>query len=297
MATVALLLFVAIAVMPVAATWPWPQWPSNNDTFIKPANGMRSLGDNYNNANFSYNGNDSYYFWMVNGTQGMNAIHITSSPATPYGQLTNTSSTSGRFYVSSTGGHTGEDNVLLLIAINSTNQTDIDRFSIHLDVSGYNFVPQTGADAPPFTDNITYTGDYYNSSTLSRTFNASDFLKNTTGTPSNVSQIWKFAPLNNYPVYGGQDMSIDQPFRFILADLNVGAISTRFTPYYTYLYDNGTVNITYDIMSGPSSSAIISFNTYVFNADASQAKRTVHWINALYKNGGTEPSGWKVTPS
>ncbi len=294
MATVALLLFVALAVMPVAAVFPWPQWPSNNDTFILPANGMRTYGDAETEyVDFSYNGNGTYYFMMLNGTQGMNSIHITNKSSSAFGQLTNTTSESGIFYITSTDGHTAVDNVLLLIAINSTNTSDIDNFAIDMNVRGYNFIPQDGANAPPW-DPDDYQYVYYNASTLSRTFTASDYMKNESAT-SNVSQRWKFAPLDNYPIYGGQDMSIDQPFRLILADLNVGAISNR-SPYNPLMIDNGTVNVTYDITSNPSSSSIISFNAYIYNEDANQAKRTVHWLNALVPNAGTAPSGWKVTP-
>ena len=130
---------------------------------------MRSLGDNYNNANFSYNGNDSYYFWMVNGTQGMNAIHITNVTSNFYGGVYNNQSTYGTFYVSSTDGHHGVDDVLLLVAVNSSNSTDLSNFAIHLDVSGYNWAPLEGADAPPFEDGWTiedYNDTYYNASTI-----------------------------------------------------------------------------------------------------------------------------------
>ncbi|MDD5144502.1 MAG: hypothetical protein PHF39_13865, partial [Methanoregula sp.] len=153
MASAAVLLFVAAAVLPVAAS---NAWSSNNNTFIIPANGVRSHGDNLgNDHDFSYNGNGSYYFWMVNGTQGMNAIHITNDVTASSGQLTNSTSKTGTFYVSSTGGHHGDDNALLLIGVNSTNLDDLENFAIHLDVKGYNWDPLAGADEPPvFYENI-----------------------------------------------------------------------------------------------------------------------------------------------
>lgn len=289
MAAVAALLFVATAAMPVAAA----EWPSNNNTFIAPANGMRSYLDN---GNINYYGNGSYYFMMLNGTQGMNAIHITNSTSAPYGTVYNSQPTSGTLYVSSTGGHTGEDAVLLLIAVNSTNAADISNFAITLNASGYNWAPLSGAAAPAWTNQSDYNANYYNSSTLSRSFDVSDYLE-TGARPADVLQKWKFAPLNNYPIFGGQDMTTDQNFKLILVDLNVGAISTSFG-HAADLNDAGMANVTYTITSSPSSAAKIAFNTYVYNADASQGKHTVHWLNAVNESGqtGSSYSGWMVTP-
>jgi hypothetical protein len=285
MAIAAVLLFVATAAMPVAAL----EWPSNNNTFITPANGMRSY-----NGNFSYNGNGSYYFMMLNGTQGMNAIHITNSPSAPYGTIYNSQPTSGSLYVSSTGGHTGEDAALLLIGISSPTSSDLTRFGITLNVSGYNWAPLAGAAAPTFTNQSDYNARYYNSSSLSKKFTASDYLKVST---TDVTQKWKFAPLNNYPMFGGQDMTVNQNFKLILVDLNAGVISTS-SGFNSQLHDQGMVNVTYRITSSPSSAANITFNTYVFNRDAPQAKGTVHWLNAVNVSGqtGSTYSGWKVTP-
>lgn len=289
MAAVVLLLFVAIAVMPVAAD---PQWPSNNDTFIIPTNGMRTHGDNVapnTNHDFHYNATDGYYFWMVNGTQGMNAIHITNDPSLPNGQLTNSTDKSGTFYVSSTGGHSGDDNAILLIGINTTNQTDINQFAINLNASGYNWDPLPQAYAPTWTgDPYTYDEHYYNASTLSGSFTAANFLKNSSG--NNITQRWKFAPLNNYPMYGGQDMTVDKPFYLILVDLNAGAISTHWGNYNDLNYP-GMVRVDYEITSNPVSPMNVTFNTYVYNWDASQAKKTIHWINAL---SGSPQSGYQV---
>jgi len=292
MAAVAALLFIAMAAMPVAAA----EWPSNNNTFIIPANGIRSNGDNGGSANFSYNGNGSYYFMMLNGTQGMNAIHITNSPATPNGGVYNSQPTSGSLYVSSTGGHTGDDAVLLLIAVNSTTATDVSRFAITLNVSGYNWAPLAGAVAPTFTNQSDYNARYYNSSTLSKRFALSDYLETSSG--NDAMQRWKLAPLNNYPIFGGQDMTVDKNFKLMLIDLNAGAISTT-SGFNNQLHDQGMVNVTYQITSNPSSAARIAFNTYVFNRDAPQAKGTVHWLNRVNSStdgAGTSYSGWMVTP-
>jgi hypothetical protein len=291
MISAVVLLFVAAAAMPVAAV----EWPSNNDTFIVPANGMRTNGDNLgNDHDFQYDATEGYYFWMVNGTQGMNAIHITNSPSSPYGQLTNSTAESGSFYVSSTGGHTGEDNALLLIAVNSTNSTDLNNFAIDLTASGYNWDPLSGAAAPTLVytpaNLATYNTNYYNSSALSGSFTAADYLNDGF---DEIAQRWKFAPLPNYPLFGGQNMAADKDFKLILVDLNAGITSTSL-PHYTYLNDRGEINVTYTITSNPTSPMNVTFNSYVYNWDAPQAKRTIHWINALIQNGGTAPSGYQV---
>ncbi|AGB01802.1 hypothetical protein [Methanoregula formicica] len=284
MASAVVLLFVALAVVPVAAS---NAWSSNNDTFIIPANGIRTHGDNDgNDHDFSYNGNGSYYFWMVNGTQGMNAIHITNSFSSPYGQLTNSTEKSHYFYVSSTGGHTGDDAALLLIAVNSTNQTDLAQFAIQIDAKGYNWDPLAGAVAPDWFD-PGYDDLYYNYSTVSRSFNVDNYLENTNG---DVTQRWKFAPLDNYPIYGGQDMAADKDFKLILVDLNAGLVSNRWANYQN-LKDYGTINVSYSITSTPKDPMNVTFNTYVYNWDAPQAKGTIHWLNAL---SGTAQSGYQV---
>jgi hypothetical protein len=276
------ILMVSAIVLPVAADNPLLP---NNDTYITPANGIRD--------GFNYNGNGTYHFQMLNGTQGMNAIHITDSTSNFPGGVYNSQPTSGTLYVSSTGGHTGEDDVLLLIAVNSTNETDISDFSIDLTASGYKWDPLPGAAAPTFTNIGAYNAAYYHSSEISDTFSATDYLE--TGEDTDVTQRWKFAPTMNYPIFGGQDMTVDQPFHLILVDLKLGAISNRFSNSGD-LNDKGMVKIDYTITSNPSSSAKIAFNTYVFNHDAPQAKDKVHWLNRVNISGesGSSYSGWMV---
>ncbi len=275
------ILMVSVIVLPVAADNPWP---SNNNTQITPANGMRD--------GFNYFNDGAYHFEMLNGTQGMNAIHITDSTSNFPGGIFDSQPTSGTFYVSSTGGHTGEDDVLLLIAVDSPDPEDLDDFSIDLNVSGYRWSPLPGAVAPTFTNITAYDATYYVGSTISDTFTHEDYL-NLSG--SDVTQSWKFAPSENYPVYGGQDMTEDQDFRLILVDLKAGAISNRFSNSQD-LTDKGMVNITYSITSNPSQEAKISFNAYVFNHDAPQAKDKVHWLNRLNILGESASgcSGWMV---
>jgi len=301
MTSAVVLFLVALVVVPVAAEIQNP-WPSNNDTFIVPANGMRTYGDSLEPYHdFKFNSTPGYYFWMVNGTQGMNAIHITDTPSssTFSGGIYNAKPTSGIFYVSSTGGHTGDDDVLLLISVNSTNQTDIDRFSLDLDVSGYNWDPLNNAIAPEYDyyDEEFFNNTYYNSSTVSATFNATHYLENLTASGNDVTQIWKFAPLDNYPIFSGQNMATDQNFKQILVDLNAGTISSGYGENYR-LHDWGMTNVSYTITSNPSSAANITFNAYVYNWDAPQAKKTVHWLNRVNKYGESASgcSVWKVTP-
>jgi hypothetical protein len=289
MATVAVLFFAASSVLPVAAL----EWPSYNNTFIIPANGMRTHGDNFGSTvNFSYNGNASYYFMMLNGTQGMNAIHITNQTTDLDGAIYENQPASGTFYVSSTGGHTGDDNVLLLIAVAGTD-TDVSNFTINLAVSGYNWAPLAGATAPTWTNITHYNYTYYNTSTLNREFNATDYLE--TSANNDVVQDWKFAPLNDYPIYGGQNMGYEEEFRLILVDLNVGTISSGFG-HSADLDNGGMAKVQYTITSGLSSGARVAFNAYVFNRDAPQAKGTVHWLNRLYADGesSTGSSGFSV---
>jgi len=284
-APVAVLLLVALSVMPAAAV----EWPTSNGTFIPTANAPR----------VNIYGNGTYHFTMYNGTGGMNALHVTDSITNSFGDVHTAKPTTGTMYVSDTGGRGGQDEVLLLIAVNSTNSTDIDNFAVKVNVSGYQWTDLSGY--PPSLDPeelTTYNSAYYKGSALNGTYNAANYLEYSS---SDVFQRWKFAPLPSYPLFGGQDMSIDKSFKLLLIDTQVGTIGNRFTNY-DQLEDNGMARIDYAITSNPSSSANITMNAYAYSNVSVGGGTEVNWLNRVNtstdgpSSGSVYYSSWKITP-
>jgi len=269
MATVAVLLFVALAVMPVAAS----VWPSNNNTYVPIANQP---------PRFPYQNATGYYFNLTNTSPnaGQNAIHITNDNSSFAGGIYSSQPTSGTFYVSDTGGRGGQDDILLLVAVNSTDFSDIRNFAINITSSGYTWTPTTSG-SPPGQASVTYNPVVLNATP----FTSHDYLKSS---GSYVFQIWKFAPTANYPIFNGQDLTTDGPFKLILIDLKVGTIGNR-TAYYPNLNKFGMAEVDYNITSSPSTRAIIAFNAYAYNNQTVQGVG-INWLNQVNTNLQSSPT-------
>ncbi len=83
----------------------------NNNVHIKVANGN---GPKYNVFN-----DGTYLISFTKSGGGLNAMHITSDPARPGGQITYTGNQSGTFYVMYSGGNSMDDTILL-VAVNGS---------------------------------------------------------------------------------------------------------------------------------------------------------------------------------
>lgn len=281
MAVVAVLLFVALAVMPVAAS----VWPDYHDTIVPIANQP---------PRFTYQNATGYYFNLTNATGGMNAIHITDSTSSPAGAcyLKNTAADlNGTFYVSTTGGRNGQDDIILMVGISSTNQTDIDNFNIDIKEHGYNWSPTSSGTVPELVT--------YYSPSIDVTLDSTNLLKD--GDDVVVSQPWKFAPTADYPIYCGQDLSNEEEFVLWLVDNRVGTINgtwyNQTYPSQPLLNDKGMTKIDYAILSHPSSSALIAFNVYAYNNQTTQGQG-INWLNKVNISGAPSSgsSGWLVQP-
>jgi len=296
MAAAVVLLFVALAVAPVAASNViyTNTAHNNNHTYIPMANPPIKYDS-------TYLGDPYYYVNLTNTTGGMNAIHIADSndPSNVNGACYN-GDMSGTFYVTDTGGKGGEDNVILLIAVNSTDSATLSGFKINITASGYTWSPDSSG-SPPSTVN-------YNTPLNAQPFDSTHFLENTTGgTTLDLSQNWKFAPTDNYPIYCGQDMSIDQNFKLIAIDTKVGTINgtwwTVTKGRSVLAYENAT-KITYEITSTPADYSIIAFNAYAYNNQTLPQKvggslpPAINWLNRVNTSAQgvwTNVSVWKVT--
>jgi len=253
----AILLMLAVCIVPVSA---------DNDVFTDN-NQTYAAVENDNGARFDIFGNDTYYFNFTKPTGGLNAIHITDSPSSLDGGVYTGQSASGTLYISDTSTDTQyHDDVILLFAVPST--AGYSNLELELVVNGYKWEP-TGDGSKPTLD---YDDDYY--TTLTETFDSSDFLLGTSA--------WRPAPLDDYPIYYGQNMGANDQFKIMLIDLYAGSVNQ------TNLQNSGTVEVTYDI-SEYSGNAY--FDAYAWNNQSAQAQG-ISWTNRII---GTGSSGWAIS--
>jgi hypothetical protein len=271
MAICGILLFVATGVLPVAAS----VLPDYHNIFIPPANGAR----------FNDYSNNTYYF-KLDGS-GLNALHITNDPVNATsGQVTTTTTTSGSFWVTDTGGRGYDDDAVLLIAVNGTPG---DNFAVHITSKGYTWTP-TGTGDVPAQGSISYQ-----SSAVNSYFDMSQILFPGS---SEVIQSWKPSTAASYPLYSGELVSDSSTnnFRLIPVDLRVGVLGTGLNAtYYQSLTDWGAAKVEYSISD--LGSASVAFNAYAYTNQSNQGQG-ISWTNKVNAQGESTSgaSGWRVTP-
>jgi hypothetical protein len=130
-------------------------------------------------------GSNGTYYMKFDGS-GLNALHITTDTSAPSGQVTSSSSASGTFYASDTGGRGYDDDIILMFATNATLSND---FSIAINASGYTW--EATGEEPTSPD--------YTVGALKETFWKDDFAYG--------PQIYKPSSISNYPIFYGQNMA------------------------------------------------------------------------------------------
>lgn len=252
----AVLLLLAVCVAPVSALD--DAFASYKQTYVPVAND--------NGARFDEFGNDTYYYNFSKSGGGLKAIHITSSTLDNDGDVYTGQSTSGTFYISDTSTDTQyHDDIILMFAVPST--ANYSNLNLQLDVAGYQWTP-TGDGSKPVLDS-----SYYNYTTLYETFTGVDFLSGTSE--------WRPSSLADYPVYFGQNMSLNEQFKFMFIDLYAGSVNDA------NLDPIGMVEVTYEI-TGYTGSAY--FDAYAWNNQSNQGQG-VSWTNKVV---GTGSSGWAI---
>ncbi|MDD1718728.1 MAG: PEGA domain-containing protein [Methanoregulaceae archaeon] len=203
---------------------------------------------------------------------GINALHMTTTPSEPYGQVTMTDAKSGTFYLSDTGGRGFSDDLILMVAV----QGDVpDDYQVRIRASGYQWTPTPVLNQPPSAGDITYT-----EGSVDDVFGKEDFIYGL--------QSWKPYSGEPYPIYSGQDMNDPtQKFRFAFIDLRAGLLGPNSN--LTNLIDDGMVRVEYEIEGGP---AFTVFNTYGWCNQSNQG-RGISWTNDV-TNEGTGASGYSV---
>jgi hypothetical protein len=219
---------------------------------------------NDDGARFDLFGNDTYYIKFDGG--GLNALHVTTDPLVPFGQVTKTRAANGTFYISDTGGRGFFDDLVLLVAVQDPIPDD---FSVRLRSSGYTWTPTADLNRPPDASALTF-----HDSALDETFTLADFRYR--------PQSWKPSGPENYPVMEGVDPATSTAaFRFLFVDLGVGALGLNSDQ--ARLKYNGTARVEYTLSNTTSP---ISFNVYGWNNQSNQGQG-ISWTNRVTGEGSS----------
>ena len=151
------------------------------------------------------------------------------------------------------------------------SDADYSGLELTIESSGYVW-DHTGDGTKP-----SLTNDDYSEGEVSTTLYSSDFL---TGTSE-----WRPASDSDYPFYNDQNMALDEQYKVMLIDTNVGTLNDTASN----LIDSGMATIDYEI-SGYSGDAI--FNVYAY-CNQSKRGQGVSWTNKLADVLGGN-SGWTI---
>lgn len=250
-----LVVMMVLCVMPASALITVPY----KHSFVEVANEYGPLYD-LDGAVYGAGNNGTYYMKFDGG--GLNALHITTNTGAPNGQLTNSTSATGAFYVSDTGGRGYDDDIILMFATNASLSND---FSIEITSSGYQWEATT--EEPTSYD--------YQAGALQETFWQNDFAYG--------PQIYKPSSVSNYPIFYGQDMAdTTNTFQIMFIDLNVGLLGLNST-----LEGNGMAQVNYEIGNFTGFGA---FDAYAWCLASNQGQG-ISWTNAV---SGAGSSGYTV---
>jgi len=249
------ILLIAAAALLVVPAW-GAVLPGHDHIMLHVANDAGAKYDTF--------GNDSYYVHF-DGDRGVSAVHITTDPALPLGQITVTEKQTGTFFVTDTGGKAYEDELLVLVAVNGSLADD---FQVRISADGYTWIPNAAINTAPEL----YT---YQPVALNETFTGVDF--------SYGPQVWRPAGLPLYPLFEGQDLSdLDNEFRLAFIDLNAGVLGPN-----DGLVNRGAVRVNYSFRHLPSFAA---FAVYGYCKNPNQGEG-ISWTNRL---GSPGASGFSV---
>jgi hypothetical protein len=204
---------------------------------------------------------------------GLNALHVSTNPLEPYGQVITSTEQSGTFYFSDTGGRGFFDDLILMVAVNGEVP---DNFRFHVRSSGYQWIPAGELNQPPATTDLTYVNGAIND-----TFNKDQFAYG--------PQSWKPAGDNspmNYPIFYGQNTGDPNTrAKIMFIDLKVGTIGPN--SGLKNLTDNGFAKIEFSVENLDTYAAL---NAYGWCNQSNEGKG-IAWTNQL---SGPGSSGYTV---
>lgn len=236
----------------------------------------------YNHVNIDTANGAGYYVGFREAGGGLNALHITSSTSSPYGQVSTVSSDSGTFYLADTGGRGYFDKVILMVAIKAPDSGEelSEDLKINIKASGYRWTSGGVENQPPLASEITYARN-----SIDRSFG----LYSVTYGP----QSWKPAGEADHPIMYDQGRSDE--FYIFFVDTGVGVLGKN--SEITGLTDNGMAKIEYSIEN--YNGETIVFNVYGYALNANAVQNGIAWTNkiegtATDKNSDTSSSGYIV---
>ena len=242
--------------------------PDNHHIYINVSNDNGSL--------YGSGPGGSYYIKADGG--GLNQLHVTtdSTPGGVNGQVTTqnttSSSASGTFWVSTTGGRGSNNFVILLASVQGPISND---FSMTIKSSGYQWTPTT---------NQTVGSDiHYIAGAVQETFNKSDFLYGPNTAKPGPGSGWVL------PFVSGQNINDPATASYLMfIDLFVGNTSNR------SLLDSGNAKIEFTINGLYQTT--LAFNTYAYAYSSNTGGNSIDWTNRLSTNL-VDPgqSGYSIT--
>jgi hypothetical protein len=240
--------------------------PANRGIYIQMSNDAGAL--------YGSDPNDSYFLNAPGG--GLNQLHITtdSSPSGTSGQVTArniaTSSASGTFWVSTTGGRGYNDDIILAFSVQGPIA---DKFSLTIKSSGYQWTPSTAGVVNPV----------YKTGAVNETFTPSDFLYGPETAKPGPGNGWVL------PFYSGQNINDPATASYLMfVDLDVGNDSDRAS------IDSGNAKVEFDV-SGIYDTTV-AFNAYAWAYSANIADASINWTNNVSTNpSAVGQSGYSIT--
>ncbi len=239
--------------------------PSNRNIDIQVSNDAGAL----------YGDTPTTYFLNAPGG-GLNQLHITtdSSSAGVTGQVTTssiaTSTASGTFWVSTTGGRGYNDDIILAVSVQGPVSNN---FGLTIKSSGYRWTPSAAGVVNPI----------YKVGAVNETFTKSDFLYG--------PQTAKPGPGSGFvlPFYSGQNINDPNTAQFFMfIDLDVGNDVDRTG------IDSSDAKVEFDL-SGIDDTTV-AFNAYAYALFANVADNAINWTNNLSTNPAAPgQSGFSIT--
>ncbi|WP_449405392.1 PKD domain-containing protein [Methanolacinia paynteri] len=234
-----------------------PELPGYNDIYVKTAN----------TPEHDKQANGTYYIGTCGRDDGLSDLHISTSPDSPNGSKYMTDSRTGEFYVTYTGSHEFQDDIILMLAVNGTVPED---FAVDITASGNKWTPSDTGEKP----------ESIASSSINRAFAKADFTYGL--------QDWKPAAGNtNYPMFPGEDMNETcNTFRVMFIDLKLGVLGSG----YEGTENKGAIRVVYSFTNLTS---FATFNVYGWNQNNSgqQAIIDTNSVSSGYSVYTTPVSG------
>ncbi|MDY0748678.1 PEP-CTERM sorting domain-containing protein [Paucibacter sp. R3-3] len=259
--------WACVGLLAMTSQWAqsYEQLPANRNIYVGVANDA--------GARYGSGADDTYWINAPGG--GLNQLHIANSGAAGNvsGQVTtqtiSTSSTSGSFWVTTTGGRGYNDDIVLAFSMTGPVPSD---FSLSIKSSGYQW--DAGTSLP---STLTYV-----SGAVNETFTSADLRYGPNAAKPGPGDGWTL------PFWSGEDITNPANQQVLMfVDLNLGNTSDRGA------IDAGSVRVDFQISGLYDTHA--SFNAYAFAMAANIADASINWTNRVSTNAAdVGQSGYSI---